>query len=133
MWKSLFAEKSKFTKPGRRKALVRGEVPNAPYGACVKAAVLNQCCQVRWSLERLPSCPGTWLGREIMPVPVVSRLDVTGVGNPLCAVMIVESCQPSSAALPNPCMLWKKGTSYKTVVTTRCFKSKPETERSPRA
>src|SRR4029077_1063911 len=43
----LFAEKSKFQIPGSRNASVRGELPYWPNCACTKAAVLNQCFQVR--------------------------------------------------------------------------------------
>ncbi len=69
----------------------------------MNAFVLNQCCHVRWSAGKLPSCPAIWSGREMMPVPVVSSVEVIGVGNPVWAVMIVETCQPSNAYLPTPC------------------------------
>src|SRR5947199_178212 len=78
----LLIEKSTFVMPGRRTASVRGEVPKRPNGTCAKPAVLNQAFQVRWSAGRSPRWPATRSGRELMPVPVVSMLDVTGAGKP---------------------------------------------------
>src|SRR5262249_38682877 len=90
------AEKSKFHRPGSRIAFVRGDVPYWPNCACVNADGLNQRFQVRWSAARFGFWPNTTSGRVVSPVPVVCKFDVTGDGNPLCAVMMVETCQPSS-------------------------------------
>src|SRR5207237_3616734 len=79
----LFTEKSALAIPGRRIASVRGDVPKRPKGASTKAAVLNHRCHVRWPRGRLPFCPETTSGRELIPVPVVSTLLVTGEGKPL--------------------------------------------------
>ena len=67
--------------PGSRNAAVRGDVPKRPNGASAKTAVLNHFNHVRWSPGRLPF--PFWSGRELMPVPVVSTLFVTGAGKPL--------------------------------------------------
>lgn len=47
-------------------------------------------------------------GRDVIPVPVVSKLEVTGEGNPLCAVSIVDTCQPRRYRAA-PFMFLKKG------------------------
>src|SRR5579859_2845882 len=39
---------------------------------------------------RSPLCPGTWSGRVARPAPVVCTFKVTGVGKPLCAVIMVD-------------------------------------------
>src|SRR5438034_9349007 len=107
----LFTEKSALPIPGRRMALVRGDVPKRPKGASTKAAVLNHRFHVRWSRGRSAFCPATESGRELIPVPVVSTLLVTGAGKPLWNVTIVETCQPSSRARLAPCIPRKNGTS----------------------
>src|SRR5262245_6261439 len=107
----LFTEKSALAMPGSRMALVRGDVPKRPKGVSAKAAVLNQRFQVRWSPDKLGFCPATESGRELIPVPVVSTLLVTGAGKPLWKVTIVETCQPSSRARLAPVVPRKNGTS----------------------
>src|SRR5262245_46880427 len=107
----LLTEKSALLMPGNRIAPVRGEVPKRPNGACTNAEVLNHRFHVRSLAGRLPLCPATISGREDRPTPVVSTLLVIAAGKPLCKVMIVDACHPSSRKRAAPFVFLKNGTS----------------------
>src|SRR4029434_373398 len=106
----LLTEKSELITPGRRIAPVRGELPKRPNGACANAAVLNHRFHVRSPFGRFASCPATRSGREALPTPVVSTLLPIAAGNPLCTVVIVETCQPSRICRATPLVLRQNGT-----------------------
>src|SRR5262245_39705790 len=108
---ALLTEKSALLMPGNLIAPVRGDVPKRPKGALAKADVVNHRFHVRSLFGRLALWPATRSGREDLPTPVESRLSVIAAGNPLCKVMIVEACHPSSRKRATPLVFWKNGTS----------------------
>src|SRR5713226_10192950 len=92
MWKSLIADKSKFTCLGPTR-LLRAQVPNSGMTVLVKAAGLNQ--PFEFGLEKTGSTPATQLRRLLTenPVPGESHEPVSSAW-PLWAVAMTLTCQP---------------------------------------